>query len=172
MGCPSITSAYLFGSYAKGTAVSTPDSDVDIVLSLYDLGWDKLYDVGGAQVDLRSALNKKVNLTVCPPDKKVRMYWAPIDLRCGEPRTVSFFLYAFEGPKFMSMSRCGRSNGEDVLPLLFVWLVGLSCPSTQTQFTGNLARPIFSNTSSKGALQHPKNTAIFCLPTAPMSSGT
>lgn len=83
---PSITSAYLFGSYAKGTA--RPDSDVDIVLFLHDLGWDKLADIGGAEMDLESALNRKVDLTVCPPDdfvEKVKIYWVPIDLRRGEP---------------------------------------------------------------------------------------
>ena len=87
---PSITSAYLFGSYAKGTA--RPDSDVDIALFFPDLGWDNLVAIGGAQRDLESALGKKVDLTVCPGDEfveKIRTYWVPIHLQCG---TVSLLL--------------------------------------------------------------------------------
>ena len=89
---PSVTSAYLFGSYAKGTA--RPDSDVDIALFFDDFGWDKLADVGGAQTDLESALDRKVDITVCPPQdfvEKIKTYWVPINVRCGEPGTVSFF---------------------------------------------------------------------------------
>ncbi|KAF8811312.1 hypothetical protein BYT27DRAFT_7184786 [Phlegmacium glaucopus] len=82
---PSITSAYLFGSYAKGAA--RPDSDVDIALFLPDLGWDKLIDIGGAHMDLESALGRKVDLSVCPPDdfvEKIKVYWVPINLQCGK----------------------------------------------------------------------------------------
>jgi len=81
---PSITSAYLFGSYSKGTA--RPDSDVDIALFFPDLGWDNLVTIGGAQRDLESALGKKVDLTVCPGDefvKKIKTYWVPVGFQCG-----------------------------------------------------------------------------------------
>ncbi len=80
---PSITSAYLFGSHAKGTA--HPDSDVDIALFLPSFCW--LKDIGGVHMDLESAFGRKVDLAVCPHDEfveRIKMYWIPIDLR-GEP---------------------------------------------------------------------------------------
>ena len=93
---PSITSAYLFGSYAKGTA--RPDSDVDIALFLDDLRWDKLVDIGGVLMDLEIALHRKVDLAVRPPQdfvEIIKTYWVPINVRCGEPGTVSLFWYLF-----------------------------------------------------------------------------
>lgn len=79
---PSITSAYLFGSYAKGTAC--PDSDVDIAIFHPDLSWDKIgREIGGVHMGLEGALNKQVDLLVCPPDafvEKIKMYWVPINL--------------------------------------------------------------------------------------------
>ena len=86
----SITSAYLFGSYAKGTA--DPDSDVDITLFLPDFCWEKLEDIGGVHMDLESVFSRKVDLVVCLCDdfvEKVKMYWVQINLGCG---TVSHFL--------------------------------------------------------------------------------
>jgi len=85
---PSIASAYLFGSYAKGTA--RPDSDIDIALFLPDFGWDKLGDVGGAQMDLENALHKKIDLSICPPDdfvEKIQLHWVPIKLDDVESET-------------------------------------------------------------------------------------
>jgi predicted nucleotidyltransferase len=77
---PSITSACLFGSYAKGTA--HPDSDVDIAIFHPDLSWDKIgREIGGVHMDLEGALNKQVDLSVCPPDafvEKINKYWVPI----------------------------------------------------------------------------------------------
>src|SRR6266567_3506471 len=56
---PSITSAYLFGSYVKGTA--HPDSDVDIAIFHPELPWDKIrQEIGGVYMDLEGALNKQV----------------------------------------------------------------------------------------------------------------
>jgi len=79
---PSITSAYLFGSYAKGTA--HPDSDVDIAIFHPDLSLDKLLqEIGGVHMDLEGALNKEVDLSVCPPDafvEKIKKYWMPINV--------------------------------------------------------------------------------------------
>ncbi|KIL66713.1 hypothetical protein M378DRAFT_160741 [Amanita muscaria Koide BX008] len=89
---PSITSAYLYGSYAKGTA--RPDSDINIVLFIPDLrvGWDSRQVVGGVLIDLESALNRVVNLSVCPPDdfvKWIKRSWIPIHPHCGKPRDLS-----------------------------------------------------------------------------------
>ena len=82
---PSITSAYLYGSYAKGTA--RPDSDVDIAIFLPELCWDKLGDVGGIHMELESAFGRKVDLSVCPPSgdflERIKRYWIPINLQCG-----------------------------------------------------------------------------------------
>ena len=79
---PSITSAYLFGSYAKGTA--HPDSDIDIAIFHPDLSWDKIgHEIGGVHMDLEGALNKQVDLSVCPPDafvEKINKYWVPINV--------------------------------------------------------------------------------------------
>ena len=88
---PSFTSAYLFGSYAKGTA--RPDSDIDIAVFLPKLNWSKLVDIGGAHMDLEEVFGKKVDLSVCPSDdflERIKKYWIPIDIR---PRSgmVSFF---------------------------------------------------------------------------------
>lgn len=85
---PSIKSAYLFGSYAKGTAHSR--SDVDIAIFLPDFCWDKLIDVGGVLEDLERVLDKKIDLSVRPPDdfaEKIRPYWVPITLLCDESGT-------------------------------------------------------------------------------------
>jgi predicted nucleotidyltransferase len=85
---PSIASAYLFGSYAKGTA--RPDSDIDIALFIPNLTFDKLADIGGVQMDLEGTLDKQVDLSVCPPDdfvERVKGYWVPIDLHCGKFET-------------------------------------------------------------------------------------
>ncbi|KAM6501293.1 hypothetical protein JOM56_004307 [Amanita muscaria] len=89
---PSITSAYLYGSYAKGTA--RPDSDINIVLFIPDLrvGWDSGPVVGGVLIDLESALNRVVNLSVCPPDdflKWIKRSWVPIHPHCGKPTSDS-----------------------------------------------------------------------------------
>ena len=90
---PSIASAYLFGSYAKGTA--RPDSDIDIALFIPNLTWDKLADIGGVQMDLEGTLDRQVDLSVCPPDdfvEKIKRHWVPIDLHCGKfgaPKTDS-----------------------------------------------------------------------------------
>ena len=85
---PSITSAYLFGSYAKGTARSK--SDVDIAIFLPDLRRDKLIDIGGVLEDLERVLDKKIDLSVCSPDdfvEKIKKYWVPISLLCDESGT-------------------------------------------------------------------------------------
>ena len=83
---PSVTSAYLFGSRAQGTA--RPNSDVDIALFIPNLSFScsELMVIGGIQMDLESALWWKIDLSVCPPDdfvEKIKAYWIPIDLRCG-----------------------------------------------------------------------------------------
>jgi len=85
---PSITSAYLFGSYAKGTA--HPDSDVDIAIFHPDLSWNIRREIGGVHMGLEDALNKQVDIvdiSVCPSDasalafvEKIKMYWVPINL--------------------------------------------------------------------------------------------
>jgi predicted nucleotidyltransferase len=85
---PSIASAYLFGSYAKGTA--RPDSDIDIALFIPNLSWDKLEDIGGVQMDLERTLDRQIDLSVSPPDdfvEKIKRYWVPIDLHCGKFET-------------------------------------------------------------------------------------
>jgi len=87
---PSFTSAYLFGSYAKGTA--RPDSDIDIAVFLPEFNWSKLQDIGGAHMDLEKALGKKVDLAVCPSNdfvERIKTYWMPI----VQSKTVSFSLY-------------------------------------------------------------------------------
>ncbi|KIL66709.1 hypothetical protein M378DRAFT_375127 [Amanita muscaria Koide BX008] len=84
---PSVTSAYLYGSYAKGTA--HPDSDIDIVIFMPDRGRGKPEDIGGVLMDLESALHRRVDLDVSPPDdflKWIRRYWIPINLQhCCNP---------------------------------------------------------------------------------------
>ncbi|KIL66708.1 hypothetical protein M378DRAFT_160733 [Amanita muscaria Koide BX008] len=78
---PSITSAYLFGSYAERTA--RPDSDIDIVIFMPDRGWGKLEVIGGVQMDLKRALHRRIDLSVCPPDdfvEKIKKYWVQINL--------------------------------------------------------------------------------------------
>ncbi|KIL66594.1 hypothetical protein M378DRAFT_9978 [Amanita muscaria Koide BX008] len=87
---PSITSAYLYGSYAKGTA--HPDSDINIALFISDLDWDKCADkreeICGVLTDLESALNRVIHLSVCPPDdlsKWIKRSWVPIHPHCGKP---------------------------------------------------------------------------------------
>ena len=75
---PSFKSAYLFGSYAKGTA--RPSSDVDIVV--FALGFD-FVDIGGAHMDLEKVFGKKVDLLVSPPEdfvQRIEKYWVPITL--------------------------------------------------------------------------------------------
>lgn len=74
---PSVTSAYLFGSRAKGTA--RPDSDVDIALFLPGPGLSRgeLVDIGGILIGLENALKRKVDLSVHPPDdfvEKIKTY--------------------------------------------------------------------------------------------------
>ena len=64
-----------FGSYAKGTAHS--DSDVNIALLSDDFSWDKLADVGGAQTDPESALNREG-----------QYYGVPTSGFCGEDQDV------------------------------------------------------------------------------------
>ncbi|KIL54138.1 hypothetical protein M378DRAFT_28809 [Amanita muscaria Koide BX008] len=63
---PSITSAYLYGPYAKGTA--HPDSDINIALFISDLDWDKCTDkreeICGVLTDLESALNRVIHLSM------------------------------------------------------------------------------------------------------------
>ena len=81
---PSVTSACLFGSHAKGTA--RPDSDVDIALFLPNLTRRELVAIGGIHADLENALKREVDLSVRPPDdfvEKIRTYWIPINLRRG-----------------------------------------------------------------------------------------
>ncbi|KAM6501299.1 hypothetical protein JOM56_004313 [Amanita muscaria] len=71
----------LFGSYAQGTA--RPDSDIDIVLFIPDRGWGKLEAIGGVLMDLESALDRDIDLSVCPPDHfvvRIKKYWVPINL--------------------------------------------------------------------------------------------
>lgn len=79
---PSITSAYLFGSYAKGTA--RDDSDVDIVLFSDAKGSELMRVVGGVHMDLEEAFKgKEIDLSVCPPEdfvQQVAKYWVKIDL--------------------------------------------------------------------------------------------
>jgi predicted nucleotidyltransferase len=90
---PSFTSAYLFGSYAKGNA--RPDSDIDIALFLPKLNWGQLRDIGGVHMDLEASLGKKIDLSVCPPDdfvEKIKTSWLPIDIGVLTG-TVSFSLY-------------------------------------------------------------------------------
>lgn len=83
---PSFTSAYLFGSYAKGTA--HPDSDIDIAVFLPKLDWSKLKDIGGAHMDLEEAFGKKVDLSVLPSGDFLERIKLPIDIG----QTVSFSL--------------------------------------------------------------------------------
>lgn len=76
---PTITSAYLFGPYAKGTA--RPDSDVDIVIFAPGLCQDELSEIGRVHTDLERVLNKEVYLELSPPDdfvELIRRYWVPI----------------------------------------------------------------------------------------------
>ena len=75
---PSFYSAYLFGSYAKGTACQ--GSDVDIVVFTHKFDF---MHIGGAHMDLEEALGKKVDLLVSPPEdfvEKIQKYWIPIPL--------------------------------------------------------------------------------------------
>ena len=83
---PSVTSAYLFGSHAKGTA--RPDSGVAIVLFFPNpsLSRGELRDIGHIQAGLENAFKRRISLLVCPPDdfvEKIKTHWIPIDLRCG-----------------------------------------------------------------------------------------
>ncbi|KIL66711.1 hypothetical protein M378DRAFT_160739 [Amanita muscaria Koide BX008] len=87
---PSITSAYLHGSYAKGTA--HPDSDIDIVIFMPDRGRGKSEDIGGVLMDLESALDRRVDLDLCPPDdflKWIKRSRVPIHPHCGKPSDSS-----------------------------------------------------------------------------------
>ena len=93
---PSITSAYLFGSYAKG--IARPDSDVDIALFLPDLRSPRLEDAGGVLFDLESALGKEIDLTLRPSDKfveRMREYWIPIKLQRGTATVGPFLQYSW-----------------------------------------------------------------------------
>jgi predicted nucleotidyltransferase len=86
------TSAYLFGSYAKGTA--RPDSDIDIAVFLPEL---KLTDIGGAHMDLEEAFGKKVDLSLSPSGdflERIKKYWLPINIG-PRSETVGFSLYVF-----------------------------------------------------------------------------
>ena len=53
-----IQSAYIFGSYARGTA--RPDSDIDLVVAYNDTM--SLFDEGGLFEDLKEALGMDVDL--------------------------------------------------------------------------------------------------------------
>lgn len=80
---PSFVSAYLFGSYAKGTARPHSDIDIALFLPVPVLDWSKLAVIGGAHMDLEEALGKKVDLSVCPPDdfvENIKPYWVPIEI--------------------------------------------------------------------------------------------
>ncbi len=113
---PSITSAYLFGSYAKGTPRS--NSDVDIALFLFDLRRDKLIDIGGVLMDLERVLDKKIDLSVCPSDEfveKIKKHWVPISLLCDESGTSGSGLSSTETGADQVKMESGSEHREDLI---------------------------------------------------------
>lgn len=57
-----VTKAWLFGSYSRGE--ETPESDVDILITLDENAHVGLFKLSGMYLDLQDLLNKKVDLVV------------------------------------------------------------------------------------------------------------
>lgn len=81
---PVIRSAYLYGSYAKGTA--REESDVDIAIFSSAVGWELMTAAGGVVLDLEKAFGgKEIDLSICPRKDsnflgQIQQYWLKIDL--------------------------------------------------------------------------------------------
>ena len=68
-----IAAVYLFGSYARGTAVE--DSDIDLLIDTTGSGITTLFKLGAVYSDLEDALGKKIDLvTVDSLDQGVQLF--------------------------------------------------------------------------------------------------
>jgi len=95
-GSPVVELAFLFGSYAAGTA--RPDSDIDLMV----IGTATRFDLASLVAPVQQKLQRHVNVLAYPRSEVQRR------LRSGD----AFFLEVWAGPKVMLI------GGEDDLPKL------------------------------------------------------